>query len=236
MNDQNPFPGITNILQLFKARITKPPATIPRARAGWIVWVAEVYPGLYLAQIPGAGSHYTDHCCMAWERVSDDIPTTTIEEIRAEDRRLAAALDTWRPGQAITTPGTRLSWCNLAEWNTAWRQLQRRRHSSRRYAQESAHKFALPAETISHETEPAVLYAFLDIMHSSNVRPPKGMRQGHPTTEHVVAANNRLSQLGAASYRRHRQQAVLRRGLRQLEPPRGRQPPHEEAAGHLSLF
>ncbi len=89
---------------------------------------------------------------------------------------------------------------------------------------------------ISHEAEPAVLYEFLDIMHSSNVRPPKGMRHGHPTTEHVVAANNRLSQLGAASYRRHRQQAVLRRGLRQLEPPRGRQPPHEEAAGHLSLF
>ncbi len=236
MNDQNPFPGITNILQLFKARITRPPATVPRARAGWSVWVAEVYPGLYLAQIPGAGAHYTAHSGMAWERVADDTPATTIEEIQAEDRRRAAALDKWRPGQAIITPGTRLSWRHLAEWNAAWRQLQRRRHSSQRYAQESAHKRALPLEMIAREVDPVILYQFLAIMHSSNVRPPKGMRQGHPTTEHVVAANNRLSQLGAASYRRHRRQAALRRVLRQPEPLGERQPPQDDAAGHLSLF
>jgi len=236
MNDQNPFPSITNILQLFKARITRPPATVPRARAGWIVWVAEVYPGLYLAQIPGAGPHYTEHSGMAWARVADDTPTTTVEDIRAEDRCRVAALDKWRPGQEITTPGTRLSWSNLAEWIAAWRQLQRRRHSSRRYAQESAHKRALPLEMIAHEVEPTILYAFLDIMHSSNVRPPKGMRDGHPTTEHVVAANNRLSHLGAAAYRRHRQQAALRRALLQPEPTGKRNPPHGEAASHLSLF
>jgi hypothetical protein len=236
MNDQNPFPGITNILQLFRARITKPPTTVPRARAGWIVWMAEVYPGLYLAQIPGAGSHYTEHSGMAWERVADDIPTTTIEDIQAEDRRHALVPDRWRPGQTITTPGTRLSWRNLAEWVAAWRQLQRRRHSSRRYAQESAHKRTLPLEMISHEADPAVLYGFLDIMHSSNARPPKGMRHGHPTTQHVVAANNRLSQLGAASYRCHRQQAGLHRAMRQTEPPGGRRPPRNEAADHLSPF
>jgi hypothetical protein len=180
MNDQHPFSGITNILQLFKARITRLPATVPRVRAG----------------------------------------------------------------QAITTSGTRLSWRNLAEWVAAWRQLQRRRHSSRRYAQESAHKCALPLEMIPHEADPAVLYEFLDIMHSSNVRPPlrlrsvqaKGMRHGHPTTQHVVAANNRLSQLGAASYRCHRRQAGLHRAMQQTELPGGRRPPRNEAADHLSPF
>jgi hypothetical protein len=87
MDGENTFPGVTNILKLFKARISRPPAVVPRARTGWIVWVAEVYSGLYLAQIPGAGSHYTEYSGMTWERVPDDTAVTTINDIRAEDCR-----------------------------------------------------------------------------------------------------------------------------------------------------
>lgn len=119
MKDESPFPGVTNILKLFKARITRLPAGVPRARAGWVVWLAEVCPGLYLAQIPGTGVHYTEHSRTTWEPVSDDTLVMTLEEIRAEDRRRPAETGKWQPGQTVTTPGTRLAWGNLAEWITA---------------------------------------------------------------------------------------------------------------------
>lgn len=136
-----------------------------------------------------------------------------------EKRRQAEALK-WRPGQTITTPETRLTWSCLREWLLAWNKLQDRSHSSLRYQQESAHLRVLPPEMVEAETDEAVLYSFLDALHQDDAIPPRGMRQKHSTTPLVIAANNRLAELGADSYRLYRQQQSMRRVLQQ--PPKAR--------------
>ena len=168
--------------------------------------------------------------------MSDEMKAPDIDGVRAEAFRRLALANNWQPGQVMTTPGARLSWRNLEEWIEAWEQLQGRRHSTVRYQQESDHKRALPAAMVSQETDPAVLYAFLDLMHQANVRPPKGMREAHPTTPHVVAANNRLAQLGAEPYQRYRQQVPLGRKLAKTAPSKQPRQRDDLPTGHLSLF
>ncbi|MBX3058834.1 MAG: hypothetical protein KF770_20405, partial [Anaerolineae bacterium] len=200
------FPGLRLALAVFKARLIKPPAAVPRVRAGWVVWVAETYPGQYHVRLPGGATLLAPYHDMTWERVPVETPTTTIEDIRIEERQLQAEAAKWRPGRVITTPGTRLSWDSLAGWITAWQQLQGRAHSGDRYWKEGRHIQALPVEMITSEADEITLYDFLSLMNSSDARPPKGMRENHPTTPLVVAAHNRLAQLGATPYRQYRQQ------------------------------
>ncbi|MAU00676.1 MAG: hypothetical protein CL608_26325 [Anaerolineaceae bacterium] len=235
--EQQVFPGLRLALAVFKARLTKPPAAVPRVRAGWIVWVAETYPGQYHLRLPGGATLLAPYDDITWERVPVETPAATIEDIRAEEKRLQAEAEKWRPGHVITTPGTRLSWDSLAGWIDAWQRLQCRAHSSDRYWKENRHMRALPREMIAAEADETILYDFLDLMNSGDARPPKGMRTGHPTTPLVVEAHNRLVQLGAVSYRQYRQQQGLRR---MLASPTGastrKRPSGEEAAPHLSLF
>ena len=136
----------------------------------------------------------------------------------APDRSLLTVTDheeAWRPGQGITTPGTRLRWHSLARWVEAWETIHNRRVSAIRYQQENNHIHALPLAMIAHEADPNALYAFLAVMDSdAGTRPVKGERARHPTTEMVVAANNRLAALGAVSYRQHRRRRGARRALR----------------------
>ena len=96
---------------------------------------------------------------------------------------------------------------------------------------------ALPVEMIAAEGDETILYNFLGLMNSGDARPPKGMRENHPTTPLVVEAHNRLAQLGAVPYRQYRQQQSLRRVLASPtgEPARKR-PSGEKAVAHLSLF
>lgn len=96
---------------------------------------------------------------------------------------------------------------------------------------------ALPVEMITAEGDETIPYNFLDLMNRGDARPPKGMRENHPTTLLVVEAHNRLAQLGAVPYRQYRQQQSLRRAPASPtgEPTRKR-PSGEEAAPHLSLF
>jgi hypothetical protein len=147
---------------------------------------------------------------------------------------------TWQPGQPVKTPGTRLAWNCLAGWVQAWQTLQRRRVSSIRYQQESNHIAALLPAMVAEETNPDVLHTFLEILSSrSGNRPRKGEREGHPTTEMVVAANNRLARMGALPYREHRRQQSLRRTLfgaarRPGNPPRRHGA--EATAPHLNPF
>jgi hypothetical protein len=234
--EQEVFPSLLLALDAFKARLTRPQATVPRVRAGWVVWVAETYPGSYLVRLPGGANLITPFHNITWERVPDTTPVTTIIEIQAEERRRLAEAQRWQPGQVITTPHTRLVWSTLAGWLYAWGQLQRRPHSIDRYGKEDQHIQALPVEMIAAETEESALYDFLAVMDAGNARQPKGMRANDPATPLVVAANNRLGQLGAVPYRRHRQQQNLRQTLK----PGGnslRSPPNEQvAASHLSLF
>jgi hypothetical protein len=125
--------------------------------------------------------------------------------------------------------------------------LRRRRISSTRYQQESNHIAALPLEMIEHEADPAVLYAFLEIMASNaGNRPRKGERlvparqgHGHPTTEMVVVAGNRLAQIGAVPYCEYRRQQSLRRALLGATSggdDRAGKQRAEATAPHLSLF
>ncbi len=128
----------------------------------------------------------------------------------------------WRPGQAITTPETHLTWSCLAEWLVAWNKQQNRAHSTLRYQQEAEHLRVLPIEMVEVETGAAVLYAFLDALDQDDALPPRGMRQKHPTTPLVVAANNCLAQLGAVPYRLYRQQQSMCWVLK--HPPKARTP------------
>ncbi len=53
-SEQAVFPGLRLALHIHKVRLIKPPEGVPKARAGWIVWLAETYPGAYLMRLPGA--------------------------------------------------------------------------------------------------------------------------------------------------------------------------------------
>lgn len=240
--EQQVFPGLRLALAVFKTRLIKPPPAVPRVRAGWIVWVAETYSGQHHIRLPGGATLLAPYHDITWERVPVETPATTIEGIQAEERRLQAEAEKWRPGQVITTPGTRLSWDSLAGWIDAWQQLQGRPHSStrylsRRYWQENQHLRALPLEMIAAEADETILYDFLDLMNSGDARPPKGMRAEHPTTRLVVEAHNRLAQLGAVPYRQYRQQQGLRRVLvSAVSETTGKRPSGEKATPHLSLF
>ncbi|MBP8000049.1 MAG: hypothetical protein KA314_14860 [Chloroflexi bacterium] len=214
------FPGISLACDIFKGRLIRPPTAIPRVRSGWVVWIAETYPGCFLVRLPGGASFTAPYHHVSWERVPDKTPATTVEEIYMEDKRWQAEALKWRLGQMRTTPETRLTWSCLAEWLVAWNKLQNRAHSTLRYQQEAEHLRLLPVEMIEAEADETVLYTFLDAFNQDDALPPRGMRQKHPTTPLVVAANNRLAQLGATPYRHYRQQQSMHRALQQ--PPRTR--------------
>jgi hypothetical protein len=174
---------------------------------------------------------------ITWERVPVETPATTVEDSRAEDRRLEAKAREWRPGQVITTPGTRLSWDGLAGWIAAWQQLQGRADSSDRYIKEGQHIRALPAEMIAAETDETILYDFLYLINDDSARPPKGMRENHPTTPLIMVAHNRLAQLETVPYRQYRRQQSLRQALAGTADETARKRPSDEkATSHLSLF
>ena len=104
------FPGLPLALDVFKARVTKPPATVPLARAGWIVWLAETYPGCYLVRLPGGAtlpapynemSWTAPSACptplgrselalnaVKWQAVADDEPVTTLATAKAMEQYL----------------------------------------------------------------------------------------------------------------------------------------------------
>lgn len=214
------FPGISLACDVFKGRLIRPPTAIPRVRSGWVVWIAETYPGCFLVRLPGGASFTAPYHHVSWERVPDKTPATTVEEIYMEDKRRQAEALKWRPGQMITTPETHLTWSCLAEWLVTWNKLQNRAHSTLRYQQEAEHIRILPLEMIAAEGCEAVLYTFLEALNQDDGIPPRGMRQKHPTTPLVVAAHNRLAQLGATPYRLYRQQQSMHRALQQ--PPRTR--------------
>lgn len=232
------FPGISLVRDIFKGRLTRPPSGIPRVRAGWVVWIAETYPDSYLVRLPGGASILVPYHRMSWERVSDETPATTIEDVRMDEKYRQEQANKWRPGQSINTPETRLAWCNLSEWIEAWNKLQNRAHSTLRYQQEAEHVRILPLEMIAAEGCEAVLYTFLEALNQHDGIPPRGMRHKHPTTPLIVAANNRLAQLGATPYRLYRQQQSMHRALQQhprTRPSRSARPDTSDGMT-LSLF
>jgi hypothetical protein len=80
------FPGLRLVLRAFKARLTRPPAVLPGARTGWVVWVAETYPGCYLVRLPGGVTLLAPYHEMAWTAVPAETPSTTFQSARAMDQ------------------------------------------------------------------------------------------------------------------------------------------------------
>lgn len=101
--EQRVFPGLPLALNVFKARLIKPPAAVPMARAGWafgelsraVVWIAETYPGCYLVRLPGGASLPAPYSEMSWtapstgsgQAVAHDVPATTFAAALATERQ-----------------------------------------------------------------------------------------------------------------------------------------------------
>jgi hypothetical protein len=210
---------------------------VPKAKVGWIVWLAETCPGAYLVRLPGGAALPVPYNQMIWEKVPAETAVTTLEEVRAQEQRRLAEAQKWQPGQTMTTPGTRLSFSNLTGWIAGWQQLQGRANSGARYEKEAQHLQALPPEMIAAETKEMVLYDFLSLLKEDDALPSKGLRAAHPTTRLAATAHARLAQLGAIPYRQYRQQKGLHAALTvQVEGQTGKRPLTEKGASHLSLF
>ena len=88
--EQQLFPGLCLVQNVRKVRLTAPPSVMPEARAGWIVWTAETYPGHYLVRMPGGATLPAPFNQMVWTAVSeesDDIPATTLADVKANKWR-----------------------------------------------------------------------------------------------------------------------------------------------------
>jgi hypothetical protein len=82
------FPGLRLVLQISKVQLTKPPAVMPMARAGWVVWIAETYRGHYLVRFPGGATLLAPFNEMSWTAVADDVPASTLFDAKiAEHQR-----------------------------------------------------------------------------------------------------------------------------------------------------
>ena len=82
--EQVAFPGVRLVLNVFKAYLTKPPAVMPRAKVGWIVWIAETYPHHYLVRLPGGAILLAPYHFMMWTAVAADTPITTLADVQNE--------------------------------------------------------------------------------------------------------------------------------------------------------
>lgn len=231
------FPGLPLTLRIDKVRLMKPLASVPKARVGWIVWLAETYPAAYLLRLPGAATLPVPYNQLVWETVPVETAVTTLEAVQAEEQQRLAEAQKWQPDQTITTRGIRLSFSSLTEWIAGWQQLQGRAYSSDRYQKEGGHIQAQLPEMIVAETDEMVLYQFLSLLKEDDALPPKGSRTNHATTPLVVAAHNRLAQLGARPYRQYLQHKRLHLAMTgQLNKSSERRPLSGKELTHLSLF
>lgn len=85
--EQQLFSGLRLVLNVRKVRLTEPPSVMPEARAGWMVWTAETFPGHYLVRMPGGATLLAPYNQMAWTAVSEkggDIPVTALADVKAD--------------------------------------------------------------------------------------------------------------------------------------------------------
>ena len=85
--EQQQFPGLRLVLRIDKVCLTQPPASIPKARAGWVVWLAETYPGCYLVRLPGGATLPVPYNKIAWTAVPGDEPVTTVSVAKAMEQQ-----------------------------------------------------------------------------------------------------------------------------------------------------
>jgi hypothetical protein len=87
VTEQQHFPGLRLVLRIYKVRLAQTPAAVPLARAGWIVWLAETYPGCYLVRLPGGATLPVPHNKMTWTAAAADEPATTLAAARAMEQQ-----------------------------------------------------------------------------------------------------------------------------------------------------
>lgn len=85
--EQQQFPSLPLVLRIDKVHLTQPPATVPKARYGWIVWLAETYPGCYLLRLPGGATLPVPYNKIAWTAVAADEPATTLGAAKAMEQQ-----------------------------------------------------------------------------------------------------------------------------------------------------
>ena len=100
------------------------------------------------------------------------------------------------------TPGTTLWWASIGEWIACAHRLDRRRSSAARHRALAAHAACLPSDLIAAETDIATIDTALRLLKygpPSLARPPRGGREGHPTTRVIVDLMNRRAGLMRAA-------------------------------------
>ena len=87
-DERSLFPGLRLVVQIVKVQLTKPPTVMPMAQAGWVVWIAETYPGHYLVRFPGGATLLAPFNEMSWTAVADDVSASTLVDAKiAEHQR-----------------------------------------------------------------------------------------------------------------------------------------------------
>ncbi|MEZ4641632.1 MAG: hypothetical protein R3E31_02645 [Chloroflexota bacterium] len=85
--EQQYFPGLRLVLRIDKVLLAQPLAVVPRAKRGWVVWLAETYPGCYLVRLPGGAALPVSYNKIAWTAVSCDEPATTVSAAKAMEQQ-----------------------------------------------------------------------------------------------------------------------------------------------------
>ncbi len=101
VTEQQLFPGLRLVLRIYKVRLAQPPTAVPLARAGWVVWTAETYPGCYLVRLPGGATLPVPYNKTNWTAVAADEPATTLAAAKAMEQQ--------RRWQTAVLPGIRQS-------------------------------------------------------------------------------------------------------------------------------
>ena len=100
------------------------------------------------------------------------------------------------PGAAVATPGTRITWSDLRGWLDGWREIYGRASSARRYETLSAHLGLLSEAVVEAAEVPELDELERVLAEGHNVLPPKGKREGHPTTGLRDAINRTRTRRG----------------------------------------
>jgi len=66
-----------------KGQLTRTLTAVPQSRAGWVVWLAELYPDCFLMRLPGGASILVTDGNTAWTPAADTVPVTTIAQAAA---------------------------------------------------------------------------------------------------------------------------------------------------------